>query len=552
MRHVIACLATGGLFASVWSVAPVHASLQWSASARQSSPVRLRLEAEHYVTMRGLHREPTSDKAGGHDITGASDGDWAKYQAVHLPVGTRSVKARVASAPGRRGAIEIRRQSGALLARIPVSSTGSWRSWRTVTARFRCGHSRPRSLLVVFRTSSKANFVKVNHFTFTRPASGSASRPTSTDLPPEGAVLPETFGAAGDGSNDDGPALQRALNSMTSGSTLWLSQGRSYRHSQVLKIGRPSVTIAGAGTLLASNEADSAVVVAADGVTVDGPTIRLDSSTRRWVAYEQMGLLLKAFSDITVRNVTVVGSAAAGVYVGGARDFVLQDVTVRNTRADGIHMTEGASAGTVIRPTVIGSGDDGVAVVSYESQPQSVRNITIRGATVRNQKWGRAFSVVGGQDITFRDIASTASACAAIYVASEAEYATHGVARVVIDGATLADSNPQAAIDASARPSPDKPRVTQGAVLVYNSMSDNVISDVVLRDVVITDTDPEAYEHVQLRSANGAAIRRITLDDFAITGGYRRAFKTIDVAQSAYNTHSWTMNGQSLADHTGW
>lgn len=365
-------------------------------------------------------------------------------------------------------------------------------------------------------------------------------------------VTPEAFGANGDDSVDDSVALQRALDALKAGETLQLAAGKVYRHSQTLRISQAGTSVTGPGTLLATNEATSAVFIDADNVTVSNVTIKLASSTQRWVAYEQMGLVLRAKTGIAVRNVTVEGSAAAGIYVGGSKDFTLTDVTVRDTRADGIHMTEGATNGQVVRPTVVRSGDDGVAVVSYRTNSTPTSRITISDATVRDQVWGRAYSVVGGQQVTMTNISSTNSAGAALYIASETEFDTMGVSTVVVDGATFTGSNQQAASVASLRPSPSSGRVVHGAVLLYNSQAANQISDVSLRNITIVDTDPEAYDHVKVMSYNNEVQQRLSFEGFTISGGYASAMQTLGVPSSSYNKRNWSLNGTPQADQIGW
>ena len=55
----------------------------------------------------------------------------------------------------------------------------------------------------------------------------------------------------------------------------------------------------------------------------------------------------------------------------------LTNVTVKNTRADAIHMTGGAAYGTLTNPRVVNPGDDGVAVVSYLNDGAQVHDITV-------------------------------------------------------------------------------------------------------------------------------------------------------------------------------
>ena len=58
-----------------------------------------------------------------------------------------------------------------------------------------------------------------------------------------------------------------------------------------------------------------------NNIHVDNLTFKMASTTKRWSAYEQMKLRLRGFSGITLTDVKVDGSAAAGIYIGGARNF---------------------------------------------------------------------------------------------------------------------------------------------------------------------------------------------------------------------------------------
>ncbi|MCB0919745.1 MAG: right-handed parallel beta-helix repeat-containing protein [Actinobacteria bacterium] len=353
---------------------------------------------------------------------------------------------------------------------------------------------------------------------------------------------------------DDTAALKAAIASLgaAGNDTLTLPAGHTYRHSDVLKVGTANVTITGAGTLLATDEARSAVYLAADGITLDGPTLRMQETSGRWEAFEQMKLRLGRFAGITVRNTTVIGSAAAGVYVGGSSSFALTDVTVRDTNADAIHMTLGAHDGVVTRPVVDNPGDDGVAVVSYVGDGELTRNITVQSPTVSNQRWGRGLAVVGGQDVSFTDVSVTESAGAGIYIASEGEWNTFGVNNVTVNGGTLLRSNQQADVDAADRPSPDKSRIVHGAIHLYNSQASQAIRNVTVRNLAIRDTHNDGYDQVQVFSYSGQTQDRLAFENIAISGGSRYNFKTIGIPDGAYRTVNWTKDGAGLPDHVGW
>ncbi|NQU36046.1 MAG: right-handed parallel beta-helix repeat-containing protein [Actinobacteria bacterium] len=388
------------------------------------------------------------------------------------------------------------------------------------------------------------------------PAESPAPTPTAPPVvvpDPEAPVItPAEFGAIGDGVADDTAAVQNAFDSLETGDTLTIPAGKTYRHTAVLKLSTPGVTITGSGTLLATAEATSAVHLAADNITLDGVTLTMGSTTKRWVAFEQMKLRIGRYDGIVVQNVTVDGSAAAGIYVGGASNFTLSDVLVRNTNADGIHMTTGAHDGVVRNARVVNPGDDGVAVVSYRNDGELVRNITVESPRVEGQRWGRGFSVVGGDSITFNNVYARDTAGAGIYLAAESEFNTYGVSNILIDGGTLLRANQQADTDAADRPSPDKGRVVHGAIMVYNSQPDQRISDVTVQNVTITDTHPQGYDHVRAVSYSGQVQERLEFRGIHISGGSDYLFKPIGVPAEAYRTIGWTHEGAGVPNHIGW
>lgn len=384
------------------------------------------------------------------------------------------------------------------------------------------------------------------------PTPTTASPMPTTSAPTGPVIRPEQYGATGDGVTDDTSALKSAINALTSGATLLLDAGKTYRHSAVLKVVQAGSTIAGSGTLLATSEATSALHLAANNITVDGPTLKMGATTQRWVAFEQMKLRLGRFDGITVRNVLIDGSAAAGIYVGGASNFRLADVTVRNTRADAIHMTGGASYGTVDNARVINPGDDGVAVVSYKNDGEQVHDITVNNPRLEGQVWGRAFSVVGGYNVTYNNVTATGSAGACIYIAAESEFNSYGVNNVAVNGGTLTGCNQQADVDTADRPSPTKGRVVHGAVMVYNSQPAEHISNVTMRNLTIKDTHLDGYDQVKLNNTSTGTISRQEFRTVAITGGSRYLFKATGVPTSAYRTIGWTKEGVAQADRIGW
>ncbi len=356
---------------------------------------------------------------------------------------------------------------------------------------------------------------------------------------PADAVSVLAFGAVGDGVTDDTAAIQRALDSLAEGGTLVFPAGRTFRHTAVLTVARQGVRLTGGGTLLATAEQTSAILLRNHNIRVDNLTLRMAATSKRWVEYEKMKLRLGGYSGIRVTDVLIDGSAAAGVYVGGARNFSLTRVTVRNTRADAIHITEGASLGTVTDVVVRNSGDDGIAIVSYAGDGDPVsRDITILRPRVFGQSWGRAFAVVGGDRISWRNVYAERSSGAGIYLATEAHFNTHPTTNILVDGATIKYANRTASVD-------------HGAVVLFNGTAGVTNRNLTLRNLTISDTRSSASRQVSIINAAGARHTRVTMNSVAVNRGPATPFWT-NAPAAAYRLSGWTDDGVAVAPRLGW
>lgn len=344
------------------------------------------------------------------------------------------------------------------------------------------------------------------------------------------------LGAVGDGRTDDTEALQEAFDTAEPGTRLVLPEGMVFTHDDVLTLGSPDVVLSGGGTLLATDEERSSLVLAADRVAVQDLTLTIEDTSRRFDAYEQQRLRLDGHTGIVVSDVRVEGSAAAGVYVGGGTaDFLLDSVQVSGTEADGIHITQGAHDGRVLQPVVRDVGDDGVAVVSYAPDGAPCARIEVVSPTVDGSSGGRGVSVVGGEDVTFSDIDVRNTYAAGVYVAAEGSFDTTGVSGVLVDGGTVDGANTGEDID-------------HGAILVFNGTDDETVDDVVVRGLEVTGTRTSASREVGLVTDREDGITGVVLEDISLEEGGPERPMVSSSASTTYETRGWTIGGEDVPD----
>jgi hypothetical protein len=344
--------------------------------------------------------------------------------------------------------------------------------------------------------------------------------------------LSSGYVAGGDAAQDDTAALQARFDRLQPGESVTLDR-RTYLHGGVLRISVPGVRIDGNGaTLHATNDETSAVQIMAAGVALANLTLSAAPTGQRWLGRDQHKLLIGA-NDVTVTDVVITGSAAAGVFVSGAHNFQINGVHVRDTRADGIHVTGGSGDGRIGHPIVAGTGDDGVAVVSYSDDAAPCRNIVIDSPVVNGTRWGRGTSVVGGENVSIRNLNVVQTSGAGIYIAAEGgpQFYTRSVDDVDVSGGVVTGANLN-------------PAVVQGAVLVYAGHSGESVENVTVSNLAISGTAETAERNVGVVVDAGSA-GNIAFRDIALQ---RTNLPAVDgnMPRSDYTASGFTLDGTPI------
>lgn len=219
----------------------------------------------------------------------------------------------------------------------------------------------------------------------------------------------------------------------------------NYRHDGPLKL--DGVSFDGQGcTFTALSDGPQVLVCLGDGWRL--VNLRLLGAARARTANPgSIGILIgdgeaNPASQFTIKNVAV-GAVGTGYGVGGA-GFLFDNASrgrivraiVRDSFADGIHITNGSRKLVFESPLSERTGDDGFAVVSYRNQGQVCRDIQVLDGISRDSA-ARGFSVVGGKNVIYTRPLIERSSAAGAYLYGEGSYDTFGVSGCNLIAPTL-------------------------------------------------------------------------------------------------------------------
>jgi len=357
--------------------------------------------------------------------------------------------------------------------------------------------------------------------------------------------------------------LNHVFASVPAGTWVILPDDAVYATSGVLTIPVDGTVVTGTATLRSMVPAASAVFVDGDLVRIVGLRVRGTATTRdqRRSNPGASGFVLRD-AGASLTDVQVYDVAGSGILTLNAVLFRLVRPVVVNSQADGIHMTSASSHGVVDDAAVFGSGDDGVAVVSYVANVAPTSHITVNNPVVYMSDappnypysfaWGRAYAVSGGTDVTFNNVVAINSAGAAIFIAAEPAtgWNTRGVSQVRVNGGRLIGSN----IDRTLCADPVAPCIDHGAVLLWSANSGLAIDDVRIEGLTIQDTNLRASRQTSILAVPGAGVSRILFRDLTFIGGPATRFWANDeVPSDAYSTVCLTVApSMVLTNHLGY
>ncbi|WDR88195.1 right-handed parallel beta-helix repeat-containing protein [Burkholderia ambifaria] len=252
------------------------------------------------------------------------------------------------------------------------------------------------------------------------------------------ANVPDAYVRPAADAGDQADMLQHALDALQPGQRLVFAPGR-YVVGRSLVVRQPNVVVSGYGaTLIATNADDQTVGMRGDGTTLVGFRLAGTGTTR--LTTPESTKVVVTGRGVQVLDNVIDGGAGAGIFVFGGADVAIVGNEVLSTLADGIHMTHG-SRDVLVRGNVVrGTGDDMIAVVSYQAEGVLTRNVLITGNSLEGNPWGRGITVVGGANVTIsNNIVRNVQVSAGILVAQEDSNHTYGASDVRIENNVIAD-----------------------------------------------------------------------------------------------------------------
>lgn len=191
----------------------------------------------------------------------------------------------------------------------------------------------------------------------------------------QGFVSIEDFGASQD-KKDNTEAIRSALNSGER--RLYVPPG-TYNHAGelYLKSNVEFFGVRGLSHLHATDQVNTSLYIR-DAVNVNVHDLKLTSSA----TIRKQGMVSHKVSVVRsemcfIENLDIDGSSAAGILMSESKRVWVEKNRIKNTLADGIHVTRNSSDIFINRNWLSNTGDDGISVVSYRADSTNHESFTI-------------------------------------------------------------------------------------------------------------------------------------------------------------------------------
>lgn len=325
--------------------------------------------------------------------------------------------------------------------------------------------------------------------------------------------------------------LQAQFDALKPGGTLTLAPA-TYYHSGNLYVRVANVTINGNGaTLAATNTDTSAIGIFADGVTITNLNLTAETGVARTGTTYAAGIVVGQNKGVSLTNMMITGGSSAGVMVFGATNFLIENVTVRDTAADGIQITGGANNGRINSVHTQRTGDDAIAIVSYTGE--AICHDIVVNSPVVDGSAQRGLVVTGGNRITFNNIDVSDTGLSGVFIGNQLDstQSTQSATNITVNGGTISGADYGQPV---------------GALTILSQNPASIVSNVTISGVTIADTPPSAYVNIGHLNYGGGAISNVAYRNIAMSNWYPYMYAIGTNAPKTYTATGFTMNGSAI------
>lgn len=237
-------------------------------------------------------------------------------------------------------------------------------------------------------------------------------------------------------------------------------------------------------------------LVGSDGALMKDLAI-VSTSTEDWNAPSGLaistssshGIIFDTITGFRIDNVLVSGRFRMGIHIRNVSRGTISGCTVFNTAYDGIHTTNGSTDVSIIGNHVVNSGDDGIPIVSYNTDAAQNQRIIVTGNTVKNSRNARGLVCLGGLDCEFTGnivqqvasrallISSITAATGDTWAATNCVAASNLLENAAAMGVQISGNNANAVVRGNTIKTPAQQGIhllgAPGAIIENNLVSDN-------------------------------------------------------------------------------
>lgn len=271
------------------------------------------------------------------------------------------------------------------------------------------------------------------------------------------AVNVKSYGAVGDGVTDDQAAISACFSANSGNGKFIYFPAGTYLHSAKLNSGN---VIFGDGNdaaiIKATNQISSSIYFAGDGVgaanlTIDGGgTVRQSNNDRA-------AIVALGATNYTFRNLHIYNSPSVGIFSIGNTTVsgTICNNYIHDCLADGIGNYNGCRGQRIYNNYIYHSGDDGISVVSVNTNPQSA-DIQIYQNFVADNINARGITCVGAENVWIQgNYIKNVTTAAGIYLNPESSYNAQSNDTIIVFNNILENCG--------------KSAIGQGALSLHNS-----------------------------------------------------------------------------------